>query len=209
MKWWSTISEIKFITSKVRKAGLVKATRWQIHRKSSHFSRTTEERSTTHARELFESALFWSFVLEPDLWNWQDNKTNFSAIFIQIQFSSVFLRTFLSFRFFFAGNVNKKLTTKLFCTDGRRRTLIPVDQQHCFQESIFGAASSSLGICFVADLKWEFFCGFRARKKKKRAQAKTNKPLFMPHMDCVQMEPSSGFMVNDSFLSLPQKNVSF
>lgn len=76
MKWWSTVSKVEFITGKVGKAGLVKSARRQIHGKAAHLSRATEERSTTHARELLKSALFWSFVLEPDLWTRQQRREN-------------------------------------------------------------------------------------------------------------------------------------
>ena len=172
MKWWSTISEVKFITSKVGEARLVKATRRQIHRKSSHFSRTTKERSTTHARELFESALFWSFVLEPDLWNWQDNKTNFSAIFIQIQFSSVFFANFSFFSLLLCRECEQKANHKVVLYERKKKNANPSWSTTLLSRINFRCSFEFSGNLFCCRFKMRIFLRFSCSQEKKRAQAK-------------------------------------
>lgn len=68
MEWRTAVSKFEFsFMAKIREAGFVQTARRKIHWKAAHFPCTTKEWSTAHARQLFHSSLFWSFVLKPDL----------------------------------------------------------------------------------------------------------------------------------------------
>ena len=68
---WGPIPELEFPISRGEigeaRRCLVQSPRTQVHGEPPHLARIAKERSSAHRRQLFQSSLLASFVLEPHL----------------------------------------------------------------------------------------------------------------------------------------------